>query len=159
MKYFLTPVSLLILLLAGCHTKPKEFTALSFSVESIGIYKFSIEISSDKSYHIRQQNILFDNFAGRERINASQGYLTDEEFAGLSGLVARSRLFKMKDTYGFDEETDSDNPFDEVIYQLTYTQGKKTKYISLRSNSTDLYSEYFLDLLRFLSNYISDHSS
>lgn len=145
-----------MLLPAGCNTKPEEFTSLSFTMETVGIYKSSIEISKDKSYQIKQQNIFFDYYAGKERINTSQGYLSDEEFAELSELIIRSRLFKMKDAYGFDQEADTNNPISDVIYQLTYTEGKKIKYISIRDNPGNRYSENFLQLLRFLNRYMSD---
>lgn len=157
MKYFSTPALFLLLLLAGCHTKPKEFT-LSYIVESIGIYKFSIEIDKDKNYRIQQQNIFFDAIAKKEQINTSQGQMTDEEYDQLSKLIAGNRLFKMKDTYGFDQETDSDDPLNNLVYQLIYTEGEKTKYISIRSNPTDRYPEVFLQLIRFLGTYISAHS-
>ena len=147
-----------MLLFSGCQPKPKDFTALSFNVESIGNYKFSIEIREDKSYHIRQQNIFFDTFAGREQINTAEGQMSVEEYDRLSELVARSRLFRMKDEYGFDKIPDPDNPLDGLIYQLVYTEGKKIKYISIRVISTDRYPDNFLQLLRFLSNYISEHS-
>ena len=159
MKYTLASVLFLLLLLTGCQTKPKEFITLSLSVETVGIYKFSIEINNDKTYQIRKQNIFFDKIAKEERINTSQGYLTDEEFDHLSELITASRLFKMKDDYGFDQEPNPDNLYDDLIYQLIYTEGTKTKYISIRSNSSDRYSKKFLQLLRFLSNYLSEHST
>jgi len=158
MKYFAIPALLLILLLAGCQTKPEEFT-LVYTMESVGNYKISIEIGKDKSYYIRQQNIFFDTFAGKERINSSQGKMTDEEFDQLSELVAGSRLFKMKDEYGFSQVDNPDNPYNGLVYQLIYTKGRKTKYISIRDNESELYPDIFLQLLRFLSNYVSEHSS
>ena len=114
-----------------------------------------IEIMKDKTYQIRQQNIFFDIHAGRERINTSEGTLTEDEYAELSKLVASSRLFKMKDTYGFDKESNPDNPYDDVLYQLICTEGKKTKYISIRSNENDRFSEPFLQLIRFLNRKMS----
>jgi len=158
MKYFATPALLLMLLLSGCHTKPKEFT-LAYTMESVGNYKSSIEIGKDKSYLIRQQNIFFDTHAGRERVNTSEGYLTDEEYNHLSELVAGSRLFRMKDTYGFEMKPDPANPFNGFVFQIIYTAGKKTKYISIQSDAADFYSDNFLQLLRFLSDYMSDHFS
>ena len=157
MKYFSTHLFLLILLLAGCRATPEEFT-LVYSMESMSNYKMSIEIDKDKNYSIRKQNIFFDSYARKERINTSEGKMTDEEYAILTKLIARSRLFRMKDAYGFGQEIDPDNPFDGLIYQLTYTKGKKTKYISIRTNPKDSFPEPFRQLIRFLSNYISKNS-
>ena len=136
---------LLVLLLPGCRTEPKDFT-LSFSMESIDIYKFSIEISADKSYRIQQQNLYLDT----QEIETARGLMTDEKFAELTKLIAGSRLFKLKDSYGFDKEPDELDPFSNVIYQLHYTEGRKVKNITMRPNATDLFPKKFLELIQFL---------
>ena len=146
-----------MLLLAGCQTKPEDFS-LTYTMETVGNYKSSIEIGKDKSYRIRQQNLFFDVHAGKERINTSEGQLTDEEYALLSELVAGSRLFKMKNEYGFNQTPNPNNPLEGLVYQITYTKGKKTKYISIRLDPNDIYSENFIQLLRFLSNFVSHHA-
>jgi len=159
MKYILPATALLLMFLfSGCNRQPEQF-ALTYTMESAENYKMSIEIDKDRRYLIRQQNIFFDKYAGIERINTSEGQMTDEEYDQLSELVSVSRLFKMKDAYGFKQESDPDNPFDGFIYQIIFTEGKKTKYISIRDNPTNRFPDTFLQLLRFLSNYMSDHSS
>ena len=156
MKYLLMPPFFLLLLLVGCHTKPKEFT-LVFTMESLQNYKMSIEIEKDKSYQLHQQNMFFGTREEKEQIHTSQGKMTDEDYNRLSELIAGSHLFKMKDAYGFDQEADFNNPFDDMIYQITYTEGQNTKYISIRLNTTERFSDTFVQLLRFLSNYMSDN--
>ena len=138
-----------ILLFSGCRTAPTDFT-LSFTVESIGIYKLSIEINADKSYRTYQQNLYLDAHANTEQINTAQGIMTDEEFAELTKLIAGSRLFKLKDSYGFDKEPDELDPFSNVIYQLHYAEGRKVKNITMRPNATDLFPKQFLGLIQFL---------
>ena len=157
MKYIPTSVLLLILFLTGCD-KPKEFT-LIFTMESVNNYKISMELDKDKNYLIRQQFIFFDTYAGRERINTSEGRMTDEDYEQLSELVSSSRLFKMKDAYGFDREADEDSQHIDVIFQLIYAEGRKIKYISIRTNPADRFPESFLQLLTFLNNYVSDNFS
>ena len=154
MKYSATILFFIMILIAGCDTIPEEFSII-YSMESAGNYKISIEIDKDKNYSVRQQNMFFDFQAGKERINTSEGKLSDDEYAALAELIFRSRLFKMKDAYGFEQEANLDNPLDGFIYQLSYTEGKKTKYISIRSNSNDSFPEPFLQLLRFLSSFAS----
>jgi len=149
MKKFLSLVFFFLFLLTGCHTEPKHFT-LMFTLESIGNYRISIEINDSKNYQIKQQNLYFDVHARREQINTSQGILSDEEFAELKKLIAGSRLFKMKDAYGFDQENDDLDPLNDLIYQLQYTEGRKTKNITLRPASQDKYSEQFLQLIALL---------
>lgn len=127
-------------------------------METVGSYKMSFELKKDKTYQIRQQNIYFDQYARENRINTSEGKLSDEEFDQLSELIFASRLLKMNDAYGFDQEPDPDNPFGDLIYQIIYKEGRKTKYISIRSNEKDKFPEPFLQLLRFLSNCISKHA-
>ena len=159
MKNISTLVLFLMLLLAGCSTKPKDFQ-LIFTIESIESYKISIEINQDKSFLIQQQNLFFDAHANKERINTSQGKMTDEEFAELQELIAESRLFKMKDAYGFNGEADGlDSLFGNLMYQIYYKEGKKAKYISIRPNPSDTYPEKFPMLLNFLNSYISGHHS
>lgn len=157
MKYFSTPALLLMLLLAGCSTKPKEF-ALIYTMESELNYRISLEIGKDKSYQIRQQNLFFDSHARRAQINTSEGQMTDEEYDQLSELIAGSQLFKMKNEYGFNKGANPDNPLEGLTYQITYTAGRKTKYISIRVDPNDRYPENFLQLLRFLSNFQSQHA-
>jgi len=155
MKNFTIQFLFLTLLLTGCASDPNDFT-LSFSIESIDIYKLSIEINKDRSYLIQQQNLYLDKFANQERIETSQGTMTDEEYAKLKELIAGSRLFRMKDSYGFDKEPESMNPLSDFIYQLRYTQGRKTKYISLRPNSNDKFPAPFNQLIQFLAQYASN---
>ena len=158
MKYFSTFLFFLLLLQYGCTTPPEDFS-LIYTMESVGNYKISIEIDKDKNFTVRQQNVFFDTFAGEERINTSEGKMTDEEHAGLTELIFQSRLFRMKDDYGFGQDVDLDDPPGGLIYQISYTEGKKSKYISIRSNRNDTFPETFLQLLRFLSNYASKKSS
>jgi len=158
MKYFLAFPFFLMLLLAGCHSKPEDFS-LVYTMESVNNYRISIEIDKDKKFTVRQQNIFFDTFAGKDQINTSEGQMTGEEHAALTELIYRSRLFKMKDAYGFKQNVDPDDPLGGFIYQLTYTEGKKTKYISIRTNKTDRFPEPFLQLISFLNKYISNNVS
>ena len=158
MKYFSTLLSFVILLFSGCHTKPKGFS-LIYTMESVGNYKISIEIDKDKNFTVRQQNKFFDNLAGKERINTSEGLMTGAEHAELTELITQSRLFKMKDTYGFDQDVDLDDPLGGLIYQLTFSEGKKTKYISIRTNQNDKFPQPFLDLISFLNSFISKNAT
>jgi hypothetical protein len=147
----------LALLLAGCKSEPKDFKIV-FTMESIKNYKQSIEISSDKSYSIQQQNLFFDTFAKKAQINISQGKLTDEEFAELKKLLTGSRIFNMKDVYGFDKKDDAGaGPFGGIMYQFNYTEENKSKTILIRPSSTGTYPGKFPQLLQFLSAYISAH--
>ena len=151
---FLLPV----LFLAGCTTTtPKDFNIV-FTMESIRSYKQTIEIGSDKSYSIRQRDMYFDSYAQKSQINTAQGKLTDEEYAELTKLVADSRIFNMKDVYGF-QKTDSTTaaPFEGIMYQLKYTEGNKTKTILIRPNKDNTYPGKFPQLLQFLGAYLSEH--
>lgn len=160
MKKFSTfGLLLAILWLTGCKSSLKDFN-LDFTMESVNNYRLSIEIRNDGSYHIQQQNVLFDIYAKKEQINHSEGKLTDAEFNELIKLIADSRIFKMKNTYGFNEQksyNDSDDPLRGLIYRLNYTEGNKSKYLLVHPNSNDPYSKHFSKLIGFLSNYASNH--
>ena len=155
MKTYSIQLLLLALLLAGCKTEPKNFNLL-FKMESLGAYKVWLEINSDKSYSIKQQDLVFDGHAKKTRLNKAQGVLTDEEFAKFTDLLTHSPLLKMKDAYGFDEDSPND-PFVGLIYYLTYTEGSKTKYISLQPKPNISFPGKFSQLINFLINYSSDH--
>lgn len=151
MKKLPIKILFLALLITGCGTKSDDFT-LSFTMESIDTYRLSIAISQNRTYIIQQQNLLFDAFAGKEQINTSQRTLNEEEFSELKSLIAASRLFKMKDSYGFNKEPDDSDPFSDMIYQINYTENHKTKNITIRVDSKDLYPEKFLQLIQFLTS-------
>ena len=127
-------------------------------MESMKTYKVSIEINGDRSYRIQQQNLFFDAFAKKEQINRSEGKLTDEEFNELTRLIADSRLFGMKNTYGFNASNNSnDDPFEGMFYRLNYTEGTQSKYILIHLNPKETYSASFAKLLNFLTDYSSNH--
>ena len=156
-------ISLLLLALlftGGCKTAPKEFK-LVFTMESMNIYKLSVEINNDKSYHIQQQNQFFDTFAKKGQINHSDGKLSDEEYNELIRLIGGNWLFNMKDTYGFSSSSDSvksPSPLGNLFYHLDYTENNKSKYILIRPNlSSDDNPKDLLRLIKFLNDFSSAH--
>jgi len=157
MKTFSVQFLFLILLLSGCTTTPKNFK-LIFTMESIKVYKASIELNSDKSYQILQQNLFFDAHAGEERVNKTEGKLTDEEFDELTKRIADSRLFKMKNVYGFNKKESNNDPLEGLLYRLDYTEENKIKYILIHPNPADAYPKGVSQLINFLSNCIAEHS-
>jgi hypothetical protein len=144
----------MLILLCGCRSTPTDFS-LFFTVESVDIYTLSLEIQKDKFYYIRQQNIYLDKNDGQEHISTSQGIMSEEDFANLRQLIAKSSLFNLKDSYGFDQEDEKNDPLSDLVYQLTYTQGKKNKFITLRLKPDDKYPESLIQLIQFLSQFTS----
>jgi len=149
--YHIKCLFFMTLLFVGCQTEPRDFT-LSFTIESINTYKISMTINPDKSYHIQQQNMFLDAYAGKEQINTSQGTLTDEAYTELKELITASRLFKMKDSYGFDKKSDDSDALSEIIYQIGYTENRKTKNITMRHGAKDNYPQPFLQMIRLLTS-------
>ena len=149
---------LALLLTGGCKTAPKDFK-LVFSMENINVYKLSVEINNDKSYHIQQQNLFFDSYAKKEQINHSDGTLSDEEFSELTRLIAGNWLFKMKNTYGFNKDSNSSkDPLGNLFYHLNYTEKDKSKYILIHPNlSSDDNPKDLLRLIKFLNDFSSAH--
>lgn len=127
-------------------------------MESAKIYKLTIEMNSDKSYHIKQQNLFLDAHAEKAQIHSSDGNLSDEEFNQLTGLIANSRIFHLNDTYGFKiKNVPTENPLNGTIYHLNYTEGKKEKYILIQPNPLDTYPKNAALLIQFLNNFASNH--
>jgi len=157
MKNFSIPFLLFVLLFAGCTTTPKDFK-LAFTMESIKNYKLFVEINSDKSYHIKQQNLLFDAHAEKAHVNASDGTLSDEEFNELTGLITGKWLFKMGNTYGIKKNIDSSqDPFDGLFYHLSYTEGSKAKYILIHPTLSNDNPKKLSLLIKFFNDFSSKH--
>lgn len=59
-----------------------------------------------------------------------EGTLTDEEFASLKPILQKCNFFKMKDSYGFEEETNRD--LGDIMYQVSFTtEGKRNLSLSV----------------------------
>ena len=158
MKNLSTLLLLLAFFLSGCTTKPKEFS-LAFTMESLEVYKISIEINKDKSYNIKQQNHFFDAYAMKDQSSNFEGKMTDEEYNELNALITNCKLFKMKNNYGFSNNDETNNnPLDNYLYHINYKQGRKEKYILINPNPLDPYPENLSGLIKFLTNFISNHS-
>lgn len=157
MKAFSISLFFFVFLFAGCKTAPKDFT-LVFKMDRPKIYKSSIEINQDKSYHIQQQNMIFDLSADKTQDNSSEGKLSDEEFSELTSLLAGGELFKMENTYGFDKDSNSDkDPLGGLIYHLNYKEGEKEKYILIHPNPSADYPKNLSKLIKFLNDFTSHH--
>jgi len=156
MKNISIPLLLLVLLFTGCKSNAKDFN-LTFKMESINIYKFSIEIIN-KKYSIQQENMFFDMHAKKQQINSAKGKLSSREFDYLTQLITDSRLFEMEDTYGFDQnENSTKDLLGGILYQLSYTEEGKTKYIMIHPKLSNSYPENLGRLINYLSNFSSAH--
>jgi len=155
MKIFSTSLLFLVFLITGCSTPTKDFN-LVFTMESTDIYKLSIEINGNKSYRIQQENLFFDSHAKKERINRSEGELSNKEYKKLLQLISGSQLFECDNTYGFNQNNNTNNdPLKGIIYHLNYTEGNKAKYILIHPNPSNNYPSDFSLLIKFLSDFSS----
>jgi hypothetical protein len=142
----------ILFLLCGC--SDDSFT-IAFTMESVDNYRASVIIDKDAACTVSRQNIYLDKQSDSENISVSSGQLTAEEYSQLKKLIAQSRLFSLKDAYGFDQPAAAANPLDNILYQITYTRGKNVKNISIRPAPANTFPEKFPELIRFLSNCIS----
>jgi hypothetical protein len=159
MKTILLNVVFLLFLLAGCRQSELKEFEFSFTIENISSYKITLDIDYEKNYSIQEQNIFFDLQEKRENIKTHTGKLTNDEWAEFKTLISRSRLFNMKDSYGFEHNPNPSDPLSNLIYQINYTVDGKTKYISIRPNDTNKYSGNFLKFITYLNKFISLHRS
>ncbi|MDR2496407.1 MAG: hypothetical protein LBD21_04690 [Tannerellaceae bacterium] len=153
-QYALGILILFALTISGCRTAPTDYT-IALTLESIENYKMTIEIDSRRNYTLRRQNLYFDAHADSENIKVATGQLTPDDAAALGKLLAAARLFRLADAYGFDRDTASDNPFDGIIYQITYTEKALTKSITVRLDPNLKYPTQLTALIAFLSRYAS----
>lgn len=143
----------LVILFLRCDNRSelKNFT-YTYTMESTGVYKVELQITSDTIFRIRSYNYFFDNFEKEKRSIVKEGKLSEKEFATFKQLLIKSRLGSMKDSYGFDTPT---NTGISVIYIFHLKQGEKEKYVSVKENSSENFSVHFIKLIDFTNTFIN----
>ena len=116
-------------------------------MESVDNYKLMVLFDSDKTFRIEEYNYYMDNFAKKRDPKIMEGTLTDEEFASLKPILQKCNFFKMKDSYGFEEETNRD--LGDIMYQVSFTTEGKEKFISIRNSDTGQIFRFFREVDRF----------
>ncbi|MDR2533687.1 MAG: hypothetical protein LBC81_02765 [Tannerellaceae bacterium] len=148
-------IILLSFLLIGCSTPPTDYT-LVFTLESVSNYKLTIEIDSRRNYTLRRQNLYFDAHSNSENVYTATGSLTSSDASTIEQLIASAHIFRLNDSYGFDEDASSNNPFDDILYQIIYTERRRTKNITARFDPNLQYPKQLTALITFLSLYASE---
>lgn len=140
----------LILCVTSCKQEMKPFS-FSYSVESVNNFKVMLSFDSDKHYKVERYNYFMDNFAHKKDPKILEGELTDEEYETLAHWIDKSDLFSMEDSYGF-EQSASDSMGD-IVYQISLVSGGKEKYISIRSQEGQRFSNAFIQLVRKITEF------
>ena len=160
MKLRITLFTTLLVLLSACFTgckkELKDFS-FSYSMESVDNYKLMVLFDSDKTFRIEEYNYYMDNFAKKRDPKIMEGTLTDEEFASLKPILQKWNFFKMKDSYGFEEETNRD--LGDIMYQVSFTTEGKEKFISIRNSDTGQFSASFVKLIGFINTFLNNHKN
>ena len=112
---------------------------------------------SFKTFRIEEYNYYMDNFAKKRDPKIMEGTLTDEEFASLKPILQKCNFFKMKDSYGFEEETNRD--LGDIMYQVSFTTEGKEKFISIRNSDTGQFSASFVKLIGFINTFLNNHKN
>jgi hypothetical protein len=150
---FISLILAALLLSGGCRKSLKDFS-FYYSVESVNNHKLAFSLSSNKTYKIEEYNYFMDNHANRKAPVIQEGTLTDEEYEEAVKHLSACNFFEMKDSYGFDKETAYDG---NIIYQITFSTQGREKYISIRNNDDNLFPATFIDLLKYVSNFLKNH--
>lgn len=146
-----------LLFLSGCKQTPEEFS-YTFVMESAGAYKLTLTITSNKRYTIQEQYIYFEqNDKNYKSPDRKEGIMSDKELAGFGKRLKQSRLFEMKDSYGFNEE--GNRPLDDVFYHIIYRTGEKEKSISVKWNNSIRYPVPFVRLIKYTNKFISKNKT
>ncbi|MDR1203699.1 MAG: hypothetical protein LBL58_18985 [Tannerellaceae bacterium] len=143
-----------VVLLAGCRKSLKEFS-FSYSIESVDNYKTIVSFNSNKTYKIEIYNYYMDNHAGKREPVIKEGTLTEEEYKTVEMLLTKCNLFKMNDSYGFDQE--ADEYIGDVICQIHFQTPKKGKFISIRNIDNHTFPVSFVNLLGYTNTFLSKH--
>lgn len=143
-------ISSLLLLLVGCQQKQKmENFTYKYSMESTNNYKVDFQLNPDSSYIINQNNQFFDKFDGVYRPILKEGFLTESEYNKLEELINKSNLEKMKDSYGFGDNSDK-----TVMYNLELSYGDTHKYVVINLKSDQEFSKSFIELIEYTNSLI-----
>lgn len=149
--------SLLVFLsvcLTSCKKELKDFS-FSYSMESVDNYKLMVMFDGEKNFRIEEYNYYMDNFAKKRDPKIVEGKMTDEEFATLTPILQKCNFFKMKDSYGFEEEANRD--LGDIMYQVSFASEGKEKFISIRNSDTGQFSPSFVKLVGFINNFLNNH--
>lgn len=142
-------------LIMGCNPEPKNFS-LTFTMESVDAYKLVFTTDQSGHYTIQEQYILFERRSNsNKRPEVKEGIMNEADIETLKKLIAQSKLFKMKEAYGFDKE--EDQALNDVIYHIHYSADGKEKYISLRLDDSNQFPLPFAQLIEFLNLFINEH--
>jgi len=143
------------LLFFGCNPEPATFI-YTFTVESPEAYKLTLTINHDKQYTIQEQYIYFKHKSGNYKTpKQKEGLITDEEFTEIKQILAKSNLFKMEDSYSFDQEAELTS--NDVIYNITYLADKKEKHISIKVNDSEQFPLPFIRLIEYTDKLINKY--
>lgn len=116
----------------------------------------TLTVGETKCYNIQEQYIYFKHKSNNYKSpKLHEGVINDEEYAELKRLLAQSKLFKMEDSYGFDQGTDLTS--DDVVYNISYLVDKKEKLISIKLNDSDQFALPFTQLIEYTDKLINKY--
>lgn len=144
-------LSVLAMALSSCQPKLTTFSYL-FSMESVMNYKIILTIDSNKQYRIEKQRIFEDNSENKKEPIIVEGVLTDVQLDAFKVAIEKAKLDKMHDSYGFEEDAESNKDRD-LIYQVNLETPDIQKYISIRQTHRKLFKQTFIDLLKLSSDF------
>jgi len=121
-------------------------------MESVMNYKIILTLDSDKQYRIEEQRIFEDNSENKKEPIIVEGVLSDVQMETFKVAIEKARLDKMNDSYGFEEDAESNKDRD-LIYQVNLETPDIQKYISIRQTHRKLFEQSFIDLLKLSSDF------
>lgn len=129
-----------------------ESFVYKFSMESVGNFKVEFQLNPDTTFSIVRNNYFFDKFEGKNRPMKIDGVLNEAEFDTFEELISESNIHKLKDSYGFSDNENSDN---SIIYIIELTQKGKSKFVTINSGTTHRFSDQFTELINYTSSFIN----
>lgn len=154
MKFILGGLlSLLCLLSTSCRQLLNDFT-FSYTVESVNNYKLVLTFNSDSTYQLEKYNYYMDNFERKRRPEIQKGRLTANEFESLKQKLEESKLFSMKDAYGFEENETRWSGSSAILHQVYIRADGKEKFVTCKESAKLPVS--FIDLIQFVNTFLSE---
>lgn len=151
-------VSFVILFITGCKEKTQRYEQFDFnySLESIGAYTIDVNINSNKTYKITQNNLFMNRVQDDKPVYTYTGTLDEKSFKKIEDLISKANLLSMKDSYGFNDDPDANNKSDLLI-QIKLKTPDQEKFVSIRDDNQNKFDKSFLELINYLNGFITDH--
>jgi len=143
------------LLLIACNSEPTVFI-YTFTVESTDAYKLTLTVDHTKKYTILEDYIFFEHKPSNYKSpKLYEGDMNNEEFSKFKQLLGQSKLFKLQDSYGINENSKKSTK--DILYHINYLADEKEKSIFIKLDDSQQFPLPFTQLIEYTDTLINKY--